>query len=156
MFWRYLIKKTLPKNRSEADRLERIKMYKSPDRKQLRTDCADQSGKIPEGYDRDYFGIHHVAGGWVCREWAPDARQVYLTGDFNGWNPESHPMMKLRGGIWLLCLPGENALWEGCRVRTLVDSASACTAGGSLSSFIGTEGAVVVDDGRVFSEADAY
>ncbi len=33
--------------------------------------------------------------------WAPDARQVYVTGDFNGWNRTGHPL-KQRGssGIW--------------------------------------------------------
>lgn len=34
----------------------------------------------------EYFGIHRVEGGWVYREWAPNAYQLYLTGDFNGWN----------------------------------------------------------------------
>ena len=31
----------------------------------------------------EYFGIHRVEGGWVYREWAPSAYQLYLTGEFN-------------------------------------------------------------------------
>ena len=30
----------------------------------------------------NYFGIHHVDGGWVYREWAPSAYRLYLTGEF--------------------------------------------------------------------------
>ena len=25
----------------------------------------------------EYFGIHHIEGGWVYREWAPSAHQLY-------------------------------------------------------------------------------
>ncbi len=69
-----------------------------------------------------YYGFHHIDGGWVYREWAPSAYQLYLEGDFNGWNPTSHPMQKLDGGIWELYLSGDDALWEGCRVKTVVDA----------------------------------
>ena len=70
----------------------------------------------------EYFGIHHVDGGWVYREWAPSAYQLYLTGDFNGWNLTSHPLTKLEHGNWELFLPGDDALWEGCKVKTVVDA----------------------------------
>ena len=69
-----------------------------------------------------YFGIHHLDGSWVYREWAPSAYQLYLTGDFNGWNQTSHPMKRLESGIWELALEGDGALWEGCRVKTVVDA----------------------------------
>lgn len=69
-----------------------------------------------------YFGFHHVDGGWVYREWAPSAYQLYLTGDFNGWNETSHPMTSLGNGNWELYLPGDDALWEGCEVKTVVDA----------------------------------
>ena len=32
-----------------------------------------------------YFGLHRTASGWVFREWAPNATEIYLVGDFNGW-----------------------------------------------------------------------
>ena len=47
-----------------------------------------------------YFGIHHLNGEWVYREWAPNAHQLYLMGEFNQWNPTSHPMTKLDNGVW--------------------------------------------------------
>ena len=69
-----------------------------------------------------YFGIHHLDGRWVYREWAPSAYQLYLTGDFNNWNQTSHPMKKLENGVWELILEGNDALWEGCKVKTVVDA----------------------------------
>ena len=70
----------------------------------------------------EYFGIHHVDGGWVYREWAPEAHQLYLEGEFNDWNPTSHPLTKLENGVWELKLKGEKALWDGCKVKTVVDA----------------------------------
>ncbi len=70
----------------------------------------------------EYFGIHHVEGGWIYREWAPSAHQLYLTGDFNHWNQTEYPMKRLENGIWELFLEGENTLWEGCKVKTVVDA----------------------------------
>ncbi len=69
-----------------------------------------------------YYGIHHADGGWVYREWAPNAHQLYLMGEFNGWNPTSHPLKRLENGNWELYLQGDDALWEGCKVKTVVDA----------------------------------
>ena len=30
-----------------------------------------------------YFGLHKVSNGWIFREWAPNATNIYLTGTFN-------------------------------------------------------------------------
>ena len=38
--------------------------------------------------------------------WAPNAQQVYLMGDFNGWHGESHPMNSSDSGVWTLFVPG--------------------------------------------------
>ncbi len=70
----------------------------------------------------EYYGFHHVKGGWYYREWAPSAYQLYLKGEFNDWNPTSHPLKKLRNGDWELYLAGDDALWEGCRVKTVMDA----------------------------------
>lgn len=70
----------------------------------------------------NFFGFHHVAGGWVYREWAPSAYQLYLEGDFNGWNQTSHPLTPIGNGNWEIFLEGDDALWEGCKVKTVVDS----------------------------------
>ena len=70
----------------------------------------------------EYFGFHHVDGGWIYREWAPSAHQLYLTGDFNNWHWLDHPMTRLDNGVWEPHLKGNNALWNGCRVKTIVDA----------------------------------
>ena len=70
----------------------------------------------------EYFGFHHVDGGWIYREWAPSAHQLYLTGDFNNWHWLDHPMKRLDNGVWELWLEGDNALWDGCKVKTIVDA----------------------------------
>ena len=70
----------------------------------------------------EYFGIHHVKGGWVYREWAPNAHQVYLEGEFNNWKPTKHPLKKLDNGVWEIFLKGNKALWDGCKVKTVVDA----------------------------------
>lgn len=55
----------------------------------------------------DYFGIHYEPWrkGWTYREWAPGARQLFLTGDFNWWDRQSHPMKKNARGHWEIFLP---------------------------------------------------
>lgn len=70
----------------------------------------------------EYFGIHHVEGGWVYREWAPSAYQLYLMGEFNNWNPTEYPLEKKENGNWELFLEGEDALWDGCKIKTVVDA----------------------------------
>ena len=70
----------------------------------------------------NYYGFHRTDKGWVYREWAPSAYQLYLTGEFNGWDQTSHPLQKLDNGNWELELEGEDALWDGCKVKTVVDA----------------------------------
>ena len=53
------------------------------------------------------LGAHPMTIGGVAGTrfavWAPNARQVSVTGDFNGWNRSSHP----------LCPKGRSGIWEG-------------------------------------------
>ena len=52
------------------------------------------------------FGIHFNNDGSIyCLEWAPGAKQLYLTGDFNNWNRENYPYKKLEYGKWELTIP---------------------------------------------------
>ena len=67
-----------------------------------------------------YYGIHRTADGWVYREWAPEADTLHFMGDFNGWNPDSHPMHRLEGGVWEIYLPGTDALAHGQKVKVVV------------------------------------
>ena len=34
----------------------------------------------------EYFGLHRTATGWVFREWAPHATDMWLVGDFSKWD----------------------------------------------------------------------
>ncbi len=67
-----------------------------------------------------FFGIHRTKGGWVYREWAPGAEEMYLTGDFCNWERRKHPMKKLPGGVFELKLRGKNALKQGQKVMAIV------------------------------------
>jgi 1,4-alpha-glucan branching enzyme len=109
----------------------------------------------------NFYGFHHVEGGWYYREWAPSADQLYLEGEFNNWNPTSHPMKRLDGENWELYLPGDDALWHGCKVKTVVDYHGSRTD--HLPLYIrrviqnksnNTFDAEVVDDRRAFPWTD--
>lgn len=58
-----------------------------------------------------FFGAHldsfEGSEGAVFRVWAPNAAEVRVIGDFNGWNGERHPMQKdEKSGIWSIFIPG--------------------------------------------------
>ena len=67
-----------------------------------------------------YFGFHQTETGWVYREWAPGAEQMYLTGDFCGWDRRCCPMHRLDGGVWEVYLEGKDALQDGQHVCAIV------------------------------------
>jgi len=52
----------------------------------------------------EYYGLHRVPRGWVFREWAPNATEMWLVGDFSGWRID--PAFELRRR------PGTD-VWEG-------------------------------------------
>ena len=61
-----------------------------------------------------YFGLHKLPKGWVFREWAPNATDIYLVGDFNNWQEnEKYRCKRIAGtGNWELKL-SEKALKHG-------------------------------------------
>ena len=73
-----------------------------------------------------YFGFHRDSQGWVYREWAPGADEMYLTGDFNNWQRPGLPMQRLDGGVWEVYLPGEDALQAGQLVTAVVCKDGSC------------------------------
>jgi 1,4-alpha-glucan branching enzyme len=55
-----------------------------------------------------YFGLHRTRGGWVIREWAPNATQIFVTGTFNDWQERpDYEMTRLDNGVWEISLPKE-------------------------------------------------
>ena len=110
----------------------------------------------------NYYGFHHVDGGWYYREWAPSAYQLYLEGEFNNWNQTSHPLTRLDNGNWELYLEGDDALWDGCKVKTVVDANMTRTEHLPLYCRRAVQNktnnsfeAEVVDDRKVFDWTDA-
>ncbi len=53
-----------------------------------------------------YFGLHKSIDAWNIREWAPNATEIYLIGDFNKWiENDKYKFQKLENGNWELNLP---------------------------------------------------
>ena len=61
-----------------------------------------------------YYGLHRTdEGGWVLREWAPNATEIYVIGQFNDWREcAPYRMNRLADGNWELVLP-ERAMKHG-------------------------------------------
>jgi hypothetical protein len=56
------------------------------------------------GFTRGGGGGPGVEGIWL-REWLPDAREVSLVGDFNGWDAAATPLARGEHGVWSVFLP---------------------------------------------------
>ena len=55
-----------------------------------------------------YFGLHKTSKGWVFREWAPNATQIYLIGTFSNWKEDqAYAMTRLENGNWEIELPAD-------------------------------------------------
>jgi 1,4-alpha-glucan branching enzyme len=87
-----------------------------------------------------YFGFHRIESGWVYREWAPAAEKMYLTGDFNDWDTESHAMERLENGVFEIFIDGKDTLKVGQKVQAIVIS------GGKMLRRIPTYATRVVQD----------
>lgn len=57
------------------------------------------------GYD--YYGLHRTTRGWVFREWAPNATDIYIVGDFNNWQEsDAYRCKRIEdSGDWELRVP---------------------------------------------------
>ena len=91
--------------------------------KQMEQFC---SGKGDRGYE--YFGAHPAENGWCFRVWAPHAKEVCLSGDFNGWRGEN--MCRTPEGVWELTVPA--AQYDAYKYR------------------------ITAQDGRTFWKADPF
>jgi len=64
-------------------------------------------GKLSDGINNHlYYGMHRTAdGGWVFREWAPNATRMYLIGEFNNWRrTEAYALHPCGNGNWEITL----------------------------------------------------
>ncbi len=57
-----------------------------------------------------YFGLHRTKnGGWVLREWAPNAKDIYIIGDFSEWKElEKYRLKNIGNGVWEVKLKKED------------------------------------------------
>ena len=72
-----------------------------------------------------YYGLHRNNDSWVLREWAPNAKNIFLTGNFTGWKDKEEFMLKRvnPNGDWEIILPPDalkhgdlfklSVYWEG-------------------------------------------
>jgi 1,4-alpha-glucan branching enzyme len=56
-----------------------------------------------------YFGLHNVNNSWIIREWAPNATDIFVIGEFSNWKPQQKYKLK----------PIGNGVWEGVFVNSL-------------------------------------
>ena len=68
-----------------------------------------------------YFGFHKTNDGWIYREWAPGADAVYIMGDMNHWQLTTIPLKRLKNGVFEVQLTKQNTLYNGCKVKTVVE-----------------------------------
>lgn len=77
-----------------------------------------------------WYGLHCESGQWIIRDWAPNAKEIYLVGDFNGWQETpDYAMTPVGQGNWELILPAKKMnhgdlfaltmVWEGGRGRRM-------------------------------------
>lgn len=61
------------------------------------------------GRGHEFFGFNRGKQdgepGVFYREWAPGAKALFLTGEFNDWDRTSHPLTRSEYGVWSLFLP---------------------------------------------------
>ena len=57
-----------------------------------------------------YFGLHKTVDSWVIREWAPNAIDIFVVGDFNDWKESAKYAMKRIKGTdnWEIKIKNKN------------------------------------------------
>jgi len=65
--------------------------------------------KFSRGYEK--YGFTFGADGSITyREWAPNAEQAFLIGDFNNWSRDATPLKKDNFGVWEITLPARDGV----------------------------------------------
>ncbi len=57
-----------------------------------------------------YFGLHKTEDTWILREWAPNAIDIFIVGDFNDWRESAkYAMKRVKGtGNWEIKIKNKN------------------------------------------------
>ena len=78
-----------------------------------------------------YYGFQYdpALKGWHFREWLPGAEDVYLFGDFNGWQRTQLRLRKDSDGVWSISCPTRVSATGSCTARWSKCSCTAPTAG---------------------------
>ncbi len=90
--------------------------------RKLKELTANTGGSLTEFANAyKYFGLHHKSdGGWVFREFAPNATDIWLIGTFNEWRQsDQYRLTRIDNGVWEIELP-EDALHDGDLFKMLV------------------------------------
>lgn len=88
---------------------ESLKRRYSKTQSWIKTIDATEGGleQFSKGYNT--YGINVDANNNITyREWAPNATQAFVIGDFNNWDRNSHPMKKNEFGVFEIVLPAQN------------------------------------------------
>lgn len=100
----------------EADINQRMKNFENK-----KHELVGDNGKLCDfANGHEYFGFHKTRRGWYYREWAPAADELYLTGDMVDWRWQDLKLTPLGNGVFEIFLPGTDALYNGCHVKTIV------------------------------------
>ena len=74
-------------------------------------DIKEQAGSLENFANAyDFLGLNYnkEAKGWFYREWAPEAINLALIGDFNDWDDSSHVLEKNQNtGVWEIFIAGK-------------------------------------------------
>ena len=87
-----------------------------------RKTIEDKAGSLTEFSSAyDYLGLVYDddENGWWYREWAPEAENLTLVGEFDQWGP-GMPMLKNENGIWEVFIPAEQKIKHLSQVKVRV------------------------------------
>ncbi len=110
-------------NDFREDITERYLRYKS-----ALQDIEQEFGSVLEfSRAHEYYGVHFdsLRNGWIYREWAPNAHNLFLMGDFNHWQRYTHPLRKNHRGDWEIFLHYEaykESFVHGSKIKVHVEA----------------------------------
>ena len=76
---------------------------------QLQQKVAGSAPLKDVSYQYEFLGMHKNSdGSWVFCEWAPNATEIYILCDKNGWHDDpGYSLNKLENGVWEIHLSAD-------------------------------------------------